>query len=116
MLTFVQLTQSLKRQISELSFQRMMMPVGIGLMLLILFVKILTKGKESTTSQTVKSEVPSFSALLDSFNITISSYGFLVNLYPIYSKMSPKIRTFQNGLSTAAISLFITMLVNLTFS
>ena len=53
---------------------------------------------------------------MDSFNITIASYGFLINYYPIYDKIEPKIRTHKIGLLATLLALLFTVVTYYAFA
>ena len=59
---------------------------------------------------------PKVEVILDSFNICIASYGFLINLYPIYDKLYPDIRTPKNGLKASASALIFCGLIYISFA
>jgi hypothetical protein len=54
--------------------------------------------------------------LLDSFNIVMSSYGFIINLLPIYYNLKPELRTSNNGLKISATALTLTACIYLAFA
>ena len=53
---------------------------------------------------------------MDNVNITISSYGFLINFYPIYDKLHPSIRTPQYGLFATLVALLFTAFTYVSFA
>ena len=54
--------------------------------------------------------------IFDCFNITISSYGFLIGFYPMYDKIKPSKRTPKNGFMATAVALILTCLVYVSFA
>lgn len=54
--------------------------------------------------------------VIDCFNITISSYGFLIGFYPMYDKIQPSKRTPFNGFFATSIALFLTSIVYVSFA
>lgn len=54
--------------------------------------------------------------VLDSFNIFISSYGFLVNFYPIYDKLKPELRGPKNARKAVYMALTFIFITYCSFS
>ena len=54
--------------------------------------------------------------IFDCFNISISSYGFLIGFYPMYDKINPSKRTPKNGLTATAVALILTCLTYVSFT
>jgi hypothetical protein len=59
---------------------------------------------------------PFFEHLTDCFNISISSFGFLVGFYPIYDRIEPKTRTPTNGFFATLVALVATVIIYVSFS
>jgi len=53
---------------------------------------------------------------VDNFNITISSYGFLINFYSLYDKLEPQLRTHKNGFVSSFYALLFTAFVYISFA
>ena len=78
-----------------------MLPIGIISVLVIMSVKILRRNhrgdpqpNDDIEPEQYKLWVANyFEHVMDNINITISSYGFLINFYPIYDKLHPSIGT-----------------------
>lgn len=54
--------------------------------------------------------------MLDSFNIFLSSYGFMVNFYPVYDKLKPELRGPANARRAVAMALSFIAVTYITFS
>lgn len=61
-------------------------------------------------------DTPFIEHLTDCFNISISSFGFLVAFYPIYDKIEPKVRTPTNGFFATFVALISTVIIYVSFS
>lgn len=96
--------------------------------LLVLVVKWLSKeeevleleGDEPAVQEiqlNLKSDNSSFlEHLTDCFNITISSFGFLIGFYPMYDKIEPNKRTPKNGFFATFVALAATVFIYVSFS
>jgi len=72
----------LKKSLAELKFQSRILFVGVLTLLFILGVKQFEDRKPVILSDTKAFELENF---IDSINITLTSYGFIINLFPIAS-------------------------------
>lgn len=91
------------------------------LSLTILLLKIVTTpNKEFHEFQyaalTKKQESEFGWTLLDSFNIFLSSYGFLVNFYPVYDKLRPELRGPGNARRAVCLALSFIAVTYVIFS
>lgn len=67
----------------------------------------------------LESDSPSadyFERYIDCFNISISSFGFLINFYPIYDKLRPSIRSPATGRMATLIALSVTAMIYIFFA
>ena len=53
--------------------------------------------------------------MIHAFNIVITAYGFLINLYPIYDKIEPSQRNHSTILQACAMGTLFSALVYLAF-
>lgn len=75
----------LKKSLTEMKFQSKILFIGVITLLLILFIKQFESHPEPTKkSNNSGIELESF---IDSINITLTSYGFIINLFPVASQM-----------------------------
>ena len=65
---------------------------------------------------TAKQEAQYNWTVLDSFNIFLSSYGFLVNFYPIYDKLKPELRGPSNARLAVCLALSFICVTYIAFS
>jgi amino acid permease len=75
----------LKKSLSEMKFQSKILFIGVITLLLILFIK---QFEDHPEPENKPSEGIVFEEFIDSINITLTSYGFIINLFPVASQMS----------------------------
>ena len=108
-LTVLQTPVTLKRQISEFRVQRYFSPTGVSCVIFVLATQL---GSEVTAP----AEPSDLISLVHSFNIVVTAYGFLINLYPIYDKLEPQKRTHGTILLASGVALSFGAFVYLAFS
>ena len=88
-LTLFLLPVLLKRNLSELKFQSRILFFGIITLLIVLFIK---QFEDTDIDRSAAHIGPDDYAekFIDAINITITSYGFVINLFPIQSQMKDK--------------------------
>lgn len=111
-ITLLMTPVTLKRQISELKLQRYFMPIGSTCIILALASQLMM----TTETQTKELKRAEFNDLIHAFNIVITAYGFLINLYPIYDKIEPNQRNHKTILLACTIGLLFCALIYLAFS
>lgn len=89
LLSLVQLTQVARKSMAELKIGTYMLFTGIICLLLVMQLKIQNEGTyySRTTEPVVIEKEMSFERYLDSFNICVTSFGFVLTLFPVYSSM-----------------------------
>lgn len=90
----------LKKSLAELKFQSRILFVGVLTLLFILSVKQFEDRAPVVVSDKKTFELENF---IDSINITLTSYGFIINLFPIASQM--KAQTYSNVMSAVFLAL-----------
>jgi len=89
----------LKKSLAELKFQSRILFVGVLTLLLILAVK---QFEERAPPVFETGKKVSFEGFIDTINITLTSYGFIINLFPITSQM--KDPSYKNVMSAVFIA------------
>lgn len=75
----------LKKSLTEMKFQSKILFIGVITLLLILFIKQFEdRPKAVFVAKSGSFEIENF---IDSINITLTSYGFIINLFPVASQM-----------------------------
>ena len=97
-LGLVQLPIITRRRLQELKFTTYALVGGVVFLLLILTTRLIQNGayvEPAHPNEAVhveasnETEALKFEDLLDSTNIAVASYGFVINLFPIYCDMQP---------------------------
>lgn len=90
----------LKKSLAELKFQSRILFVGVLTLLFILSIKQFEDRAVVVITEKKTFELENF---IDSINITLTSYGFIINLFPIASQM--KAQTYGNVMSAVFLAL-----------
>jgi amino acid permease len=108
-----------RQSMAELKIGTYMLFTGIISLLIVMQLKIYNEGSYSSRtaaeSQTV-SEERTFESYLDSFNICITSYGFVLTLFPVYSSMRKDNRHNFHLSLYLALGIVFTLYLALTVS
>lgn len=92
----------LKKSLAELKFQSRILFVGVLTLLAILAIKQFEERAPGANTIIVKKGFE-LESVIDAINITLTSYGFIINLFPIASQM--KEQTYGNVMSAIFIAL-----------
>jgi len=92
----------LKKSLTELKFQSRILFVGVITLLSVLCIKQFEPHKAPVVDLT-KQETFKLENCIDSINITLTSYGFIVNLFPVAQQMREY--TYPNVMKAVWIAL-----------
>jgi len=99
LLILVSLPVLLKRKITAMKWNSRLLFVGIGSLLLIFLLKSFDNKNKPTRNYNCNIE-----NIVNSINVTITTYGFIINLFPITEGMKDKSST--NVMKAVALALF----------
>jgi len=82
----------IKKRLNELNFTTYVLFVGVILLITMLITKVIQQDTSEMEGGRVfpENQTVSVEALIDSLNIAVASYGFVINLFPIQSGMAKK--------------------------
>ena len=93
-----------------------MQPISIVSVLAVLAYKALTKTEEVQTKKAPLLEPDYAMDFADAFNIIFTAYGYIINLYPLYDKLDPSIRSPKALMYACTVALLTTAVVYTIFA
>jgi len=101
LVTLISVQTMLKKSLAELKFQSRILFVGVLTLLAILAIKQFEE--RAPGANVVIQKKLELEGFIDAINITLTSYGFIINLFPIASQM--KEQSYNNVMSSIFIAL-----------
>lgn len=112
-LYFLLLPNILKKRIHELKFTSVLLFGGVISMVLIFAVRVFFYGN-TLNKKSEKMEEYVHGNIIDSIAIVVTSYGFILNLFPVYTSMDN--RSNSKGFSATIIALTFCFVIYIFFS
>lgn len=113
LLYIILLPNILKKNIKELRFTSILLVFGVVSMLVIFLAKMVFK--EYFTNPNDKIQPPyTKGSLVDSVTIVLTSYGFILNFYPIFAQL--EVKTNRNGYFSTLLAMFFCFVAYISFS
>jgi len=92
----------IKKKITDLKAATYLLFAGVIALLLVFVFRLISMGPVVSTPWESGKAVTA-EAVMDSANITVTSYGFIINFFPIYATLREK--TNRNGFISAGMAL-----------
>ena len=96
-----------------MEIQRYLTPLGVICVIIVLTSELVVSTKPERAELQKESK---FDDIIHSFNIVVTAYGFLINLYPIYDSIEPSKRNHRTILLACMVGLGFGAIVYLAFS
>lgn len=112
MVTVLTLKTMLMKSMTQLKIQSRILFIGVVTLLVFLIIKNVQQEGESKVN--TRSPEFSYEKWMDSINITLTSYGFIINLFPIAQQMREQ--NYENVMKAVGIALIFCFSAYLTLS